>query len=754
MSLGTRVPVQADVDSGRFRFLISYLDKTINLPRLLVEDFANMTEAQTDIAALELAVASLQKRLAEPVADVTALKAIDTTDADEYPDKIGIIVEDIDKLLILDRDSSAPEDLGPPVQIVAPTAGVGRWYVSAATVGTNDLEDACVTVAKVATAVLQAANHTIADAAGRFPLKGASAKTVEAALQDLGLYQGMILGFVDLDGSPPGSPSVGDRYVATATAGVFTAGYLYVYNGSTWDEIVPENGMLAYYAVANALVAWDGAAWVGSMGNRGLPFLLVSGFAELDGTPPGAPSHGDVYIATATAGAFTVNHPYMYDSTDTSWKDLVLGPAPLNGSLAYLAPDGDFYQYDTLSAAWINITNRDQRMPHVITSFYDFGSGAPGAPTAGQSYVSSTTGGGYTADYIYTYDGTDWRETAPGMGDKVFDRSAGILWEYLSAWAPVFYPNGGSRNFLGSIVNVHDFASGAPGAPSIGDLYISSSTGGGFTANNVYIYFGNAVGVSGWFEIVAVAGLVGWNAADEILGYFDGTAWDVVDTEKSDFVYSDANNRTGGTLSAGTLVAIDGHVDSGAVAGQLASWALEGSSSTNTDDGVLYGTLADAAGTRTVSLFSDSGRTVKVAEGSKVGDGLVSLAAVGASGLTGEVTVTYTGDGNFEVTTPIDDVPSVRAFDGSGSDTIENLFGVVTDDISDGDSGEIQREGEYFEVLVVDSTTIAAGDLLYYSAAVAGRVTNSDPGHGEVVGIATHSIVGGVDRKVRAIRVW
>jgi hypothetical protein len=60
----------------------------------------------------------------EPVQDITALKALDTTTAADWPDKWAILVEDEGQFYRLDRDSAVSESLP---RIVAPTTGVGRW---------------------------------------------------------------------------------------------------------------------------------------------------------------------------------------------------------------------------------------------------------------------------------------------------------------------------------------------------------------------------------------------------------------------------------------------------------------------------------------------------------------------------------------------------------------------------------------------------------------------------------------------------
>jgi hypothetical protein len=61
--------------------------------------------------------------VAPPVQDIAELKAINTTNAVDWPDKIEILVED-SGLYRLDRESSDTEDIP---HVVQPTVGVGRW---------------------------------------------------------------------------------------------------------------------------------------------------------------------------------------------------------------------------------------------------------------------------------------------------------------------------------------------------------------------------------------------------------------------------------------------------------------------------------------------------------------------------------------------------------------------------------------------------------------------------------------------------
>lgn len=59
-----------------------------------------------------------------PVADLLALKALDTTIAKDWPDKWAIYVESVRLFYALDRESTAAGD---DDLIVSPVAGVGRW---------------------------------------------------------------------------------------------------------------------------------------------------------------------------------------------------------------------------------------------------------------------------------------------------------------------------------------------------------------------------------------------------------------------------------------------------------------------------------------------------------------------------------------------------------------------------------------------------------------------------------------------------
>ncbi|MHC4663473.1 MAG: C25 family cysteine peptidase [Planctomycetota bacterium] len=88
---------------------------------------------------------------------------------------------------------------------------------------------------------------------------------------------------------------------------------------------------------------------------------------------------------------------------------------------------------------------------------------------------------------------------------------------------------------------------------------------------------------------------------------------------------------------------------------QLYYWHIVGEvKGINTDPaGKLHVDLSDSGGNRTVSLYMDAAKTLKVAEGSLVGDGTVILNEQGSSSLSGSVIVEYlVDDFNIELTLP------------------------------------------------------------------------------------------------------
>jgi hypothetical protein len=83
-----------------------------------------------------------------------------------------------------------------------------------------------------------------------------------------GTWVNAILGFIDFTTSEPAVPTLGDRYITTAsgtssvTAQSVTENYIYQYNGATWTPTTPTNGMKLYDAGTADDYIYNGSDWV------------------------------------------------------------------------------------------------------------------------------------------------------------------------------------------------------------------------------------------------------------------------------------------------------------------------------------------------------------------------------------------------------------------------------------------------------------------------------------------------------------
>lgn len=113
--------------------------------------------------------------------------------------------------------------------------------------------------------------------------------------------------------------------------------------------------------------------------------------------------------------------------------------------------------------------------------------------------------------------------------------------------------------------------------------------------------------------------------------------------------------------SLGIALKLDRSItDAGAQAAAVASWVINGETSSNTDSGVLYGRIEQAAGVDYIWLWTssadrdadDTTASTLVASGSVTDAGAgttLSFTQQNSSGLSGSVSVTYAADGNFDV---------------------------------------------------------------------------------------------------------
>lgn len=82
---------------------------------------------------------------------------------------------------------------------------------------------------------------------------------------------------------------------------------------------------------------------------------------------------------------------------------------------------------DILIDALYNVIER-----FAYDDFHDPSSGLPSSPSVGDSYISTATANGWTDDYIYTWDGTQWVEQIPEHGWLVWVEGAADFYKYTA----------------------------------------------------------------------------------------------------------------------------------------------------------------------------------------------------------------------------------------------------------------------------------------------------------------------------------
>lgn len=139
---------------------------------------------------------------------------------------------------------------------------------------------------------------------------------VDSAVQGLD-WQESVLDRYDPTGGLP-SGVTGARYISTATANGWTENYIYEYNGSSWDETIPNEGYAAWVEDENKLYVYNGSAWVvfGSTIDHG----ALSGLGDDDHTQYHNDTRGDAryYQKTefiqSSAGSGDAGKPIKLDT--------------------------------------------------------------------------------------------------------------------------------------------------------------------------------------------------------------------------------------------------------------------------------------------------------------------------------------------------------------------------------------------------------------------------------------------------------
>jgi len=107
---------------------------------------------------------------------------------------------------------------------------------------------------------VSAVDMPIADEAGYYTGTNVETALQEAAASDL-LFP-PVEDWHDPTGGLPEDPEVGDRYISEATAGGWTADYIYEWNGEEWIEFAPEEGWMVWMILEFMFYFFFSGGWV------------------------------------------------------------------------------------------------------------------------------------------------------------------------------------------------------------------------------------------------------------------------------------------------------------------------------------------------------------------------------------------------------------------------------------------------------------------------------------------------------------
>jgi hypothetical protein len=107
--------------------------------------------------------------------------------------------------------------------------------------------------------------------------------------------------FYDPTTAHPASPALWDTYISSATANGWTVDKIYCWNGTTWTEIEPVEGMLVWINDEDTFYKYDGSEWSKLISSNEV-ILTYSSAVTIDATA------GDVFHVTLT-GNITFNAP-------------------------------------------------------------------------------------------------------------------------------------------------------------------------------------------------------------------------------------------------------------------------------------------------------------------------------------------------------------------------------------------------------------------------------------------------------------
>lgn len=259
------------------------------------------------------------------------------------------------------------------------------------------------------------------------------------------------------------------------------------------------------------------------------PTHVKSFYDPSDGIPV-SPSVYDRYISVSTDRGWSIHNIYMY--FNSVWNSTI--PSSYTG----VHLDAGLCHMTANTLLTSNNLNK------VSIGFFDGSTSPilPDAPTINDIYIYNGITGTYTANYIYKWNGTQWNEIIPIVGNAYYITDGGM--NQPSHYRTFMYYNGSvwvtySPNIIvyfdgtiwrRAIDSFYDPTNGLPiitVPDSLGKMYVSLATANGWIENNIYVWDGWE-----WNLMIPTSGLIvyvedGEKYSGSVVSY-DGIQWNLI----------------------------------------------------------------------------------------------------------------------------------------------------------------------------------------------------------------------------------
>ena len=245
-------------------------------------------------------------------------------------------------------------------------------------------------------------------------------------------WQVAVLAIYDPTSETPPTPSVGDRYISSATANGWVQNNIYQWNGATWNSYTPLTNWAVYIEGgtinAKSLVVYNGTEWVifgATMQHQALIGAGVYTHAQID-------THIDdptIHFVESSIDHTHIQNIGNYAHTDIDshidnyynahfGQDLRSTGLPTFGQVLITIPPTN--QSHVATKRYVDSSIQAIDFQKSVKMFYDPSSGTPTNPAVGDRYIASNDGFGWTINRIYEWVGSTWNETLPNIGYIVY----------------------------------------------------------------------------------------------------------------------------------------------------------------------------------------------------------------------------------------------------------------------------------------------------------------------------------------------